>query len=119
MEKIYFVQLGMGIDLHGQDITKAALCAVDDAIRYNSMPGMRAVLPDNNIANMKVHVRLALPCDRDKLDIAAVKRAFPYGEVSVEIIEGGMLTSSGIVLADKHDKNDLIYVVNAAVEVGR
>jgi len=38
--------------------------------------------------------------------------------VTVEVAEGGMLTSGGIVLPDKQDKNDLIYVVNAAVEVG-
>jgi uncharacterized protein (TIGR02058 family) len=29
-----------------------------------------------------------------------------------------MLTTSGIVLADKEDKNDLVYVVVASVEVG-
>jgi len=29
-----------------------------------------------------------------------------------------MLTTSGVVLPDKDDKNDLIYIVNAAVEVG-
>jgi len=29
-----------------------------------------------------------------------------------------MLTSSGVVLAEKEDKNDLAYVVIASVEVG-
>ncbi|GAB7386931.1 hypothetical protein BSNK01_07670 [Bacillaceae bacterium] len=67
---------------------------------------------------MKVNVRLAVPCEKDKLDTERVKRAIPYGEVTVEVVDGGMITSSGVVLPDKDDKNDLIYIVNAAVEVG-
>jgi uncharacterized protein (TIGR02058 family) len=118
LDKVFFVQLGTGVDLHGQDITKAAVRAVEDAIRSNSMPGLRAVLPAGSIDNMEVNVRLAVPCDRDKLDAEQVKLVLPYGRVTVEVVEGGMLTSSGIVLPDKQDKNDLIYVVNAAVEVG-
>lgn len=118
MKQLFFVQLGMGVDLHGQDITEAAVRAVKDAIHRNSMPGLRSVLPDHDINRMKVKVRLALPCDHDKLDVDKVKAVLPYGEVTVERTDGGMLTTSGVVLPDKADKNDLIYVVNAAVEVG-
>ncbi|MNG21180.1 hypothetical protein D3C84_1055160 [compost metagenome] len=82
------------------------------------MPGLRSVLPGGTLDNMKVRVRLAVPCDRDKLDIEKVKAVLPYGQVTVEVIDGGMLTTSGVVLPDKDDKNDLIYIVNAAVEVG-
>lgn len=118
MEKIFFIELGMGADLHGQDITKAAVRAVKNAISYNSMPGLRSVLPDNDINKMKVNVRLAVPCDKELLDIEQVKAVLPYGEVTVEVVDGGMLTTSGVILPDKNDRNDLIYVVNAAVEVG-
>ncbi|MBO8171553.1 MAG: Lin0512 family protein [Bacillaceae bacterium] len=118
MEKLFFVQLGMGADLHGQDITTAAVRAVRNAIHHNSMPGLRSVLPGQDINNMKVNVRLAVPCDKEKLDQEKVKQVLPYGDVTVEVVDGGMLTTSGVVLPDKQDKNDLIYVVNAAVEVG-
>ncbi|MGO4886884.1 Lin0512 family protein [Anaerobacillus sp. MEB173] len=118
MEKIFFIEIGMGADLHGQDITKASIRAVKNAIHHNSMPGLRSVLPDNDIHNMKVNVRLALPCDHDQLDVEKVKEVLPYGTVTVEVVDGGMLTTSGVVLPDKNDKNDLIYVVNASVEVG-
>ena len=67
---------------------------------------------------MKVNVRLAVPCDKEKLDVEQVKAVLPYGQVTVEIVDGGMLTTSGVVLPDKDDANDLIYVVNASVEVG-
>lgn len=47
-----------------------------------------------------------------------MKQAFPYGRVEVEVVDGGMTVGSGTLLPDKGDKNDLIYVVNAAVRVG-
>lgn len=113
-----FIEIGMGIDLHGQDVTKAAVRAVQNAIHHNSMPGLRSVLPGNSLNNMKVKVRLAVPADKDKLDLEAVKAELPYGIVSVEVTDGGMLTTSGVVLEEKGDRNDLIYVVIASVEVG-
>lgn len=108
----------MGIDVHGQNITKAAIRAVKNAIHYNSMPGIRTVLPGNSLDNMVVNVKLAVPCDKEKLDIDAVKGALPFGKISVEVMDGGMLTTSGIVLEEKGDQNDLMYIVVASVEVG-
>ena len=118
MEKIMFIETGMGIDVHGQNVTKAAVRAVKNAIHFNSMPGIRSVLPENSLNNMRVHVKLAVPCDKEKLDIEAVKEALPFGIVTVEVMDGGMLTTSGIVLEEKGDKNDLMYIVVASVEVG-
>lgn len=118
MERIFFIELGMGTDLHGQNITKAAVRAVQNAIHRNSMPGIRAMLPGGTLDQMKVNVKLAVPCDKDRLDLDAVKAVLPYGQVTIDVQDGGMLTSSGIVLPDKDDVNDLIYVVVASVEVG-
>lgn len=113
-----FIETGMGIDVHGQDITKAAVRAVKNAIHFNSMPGLRSVLPGNDLNNMNVNVKLAVPGDKEKLDINAVKEALPFGIVTVEVMDGGMLTTSGVVLEEKGDKNDLMYIVVASVEVG-
>lgn len=113
-----FIEMGMGIDLHGQNVTKAAVRAVQNAIHHNSMPGIVGVLPNQDINQMKVKVKLAVPTDKEKLDLALVKAELPYGQVTIEVIDGGMLTTSGIVLAEKEDKNDLVYVVIASVEVG-
>ncbi len=118
MDKVFFIEVGMGVDLHGQDITKASIRAVQNAIHHNSMPGLRSVLPGNSLDHMKVHVKLAVPCDQELLDVARVKEVLPYGQVTIEVIEGGMCTTSGVILPDKEDKNDLMYVVIAAVEVG-
>ncbi|MCC3357834.1 Lin0512 family protein [Bacillus sp. REN16] len=118
MEKLMFIETGMGIDVHGQNITKAAVRAVKNAIHFNSMPGIRSVLPGNSLDNMVVNVKLAVPCDKEQLDIEEVKRAIPFGKVSVEVMDGGMLTTSGIVIEEKGDQNDLMYIVVASVEVG-
>ncbi|OZU89423.1 hypothetical protein CIL03_06845 [Virgibacillus indicus] len=118
MNQVLFIQTGTGMDVHGQDITKAAVRAVENAIWYNSMPGIEKSLPDQRLENMKVNVRVAVPLDRDKLDTEKLKEAIPYGSVTVDVTDGGMATSSGIILEDKDDENDLMYIVNAAVEVG-
>ena len=109
MEQVFVIEFGMGIDLHGQDVTKAAVRAVRDAIGHNSLPGMRTVV-GGDIARMQVHVRLAVPADADKLDHETVKAALPYGEVTIEVVPGGMIAPGG---------REPIYVVNACIEVGK
>lgn len=118
MDQLVFIETGMGIDVHGQNVTKAAERAVKNAIHSNSMPGIRSILPEQSLDNMKVNIKLAVPADKDKLDHEQIKKAIPYGTVTVEVMDGGMLTTSGIELKDKEDKNDLMYMVNASVEVG-
>jgi uncharacterized protein (TIGR02058 family) len=115
---VVFIEIGMGTDLHGQDATLAAVRACRDAIHTNSMPGLRAILPGNDLNNMKVRVKLGVPVPAEQVDIEKVKATFPYGQVSVEIVQGGLICSSGVVLPDKGDVNDEVYIVNAAVEVG-
>eukprot|EP00252_Welwitschia_mirabilis_P024653 TRINITY_DN7377_c0_g1_i2.p1 TRINITY_DN7377_c0_g1~~TRINITY_DN7377_c0_g1_i2.p1 ORF type:complete len:129 (+),score=10.80 TRINITY_DN7377_c0_g1_i2:28-414(+) len=49
--KILFVEMGVGYDQHGQDITKAAMRACRDAISSNSIAAFRsgALLPSFNL----------------------------------------------------------------------
>lgn len=118
MEHLLFIETGVGIDVHGQSVTTAAVRSVIDAIHRNSLPGITALLPENDLNNMKVHIRLAVPLDKDKLDLEKVKAEIPYGTVTVTVMDGGMAAPSGIFLKEKNDKNDLMYIVNASVEVG-
>ena len=118
MENLLFIETGTGVDVHGQDVNVASERAVMNAIHVNSMPGMRKILPDGDLNKMRVNVKLGLPQDLDKLDQNRIKMLIPYGTVTVEVIPGGMATSSGIFLEEQQDKNDLMYIVNAVVEVG-
>ena len=115
---VYFIQLGMGVDLHGQDATVAAVRAVRDAIGHNSLPGMRRILPGGDISRMRVKVTLACPVPASQINMEEVKKTFPHGEVSIEVVLGGMIAHSGAVIPDTGDRSDAILVVNAAVEVG-
>lgn len=118
MEHLLFIETGVGVDVHGQDITTAAVRAVFDAIHKNSMPGLTEILPGNDLNAMSVTIRLAVPAHKDQLDIERVKAEIPYGTVTVQVMDGGMATPSGIVLKEQNDKNDLMYIVNASIEVG-
>ncbi|MCY0876790.1 MAG: Lin0512 family protein [Firmicutes bacterium] len=118
MNKVLFIEMGMGVDLHGQDATTAAVRAVRNAIGHNSLPGMRGLLPDGDMANMKVELTLGAPVPANEIDVEQVKRTFPYGQVTVRIVPGGLLAKSGVVLPDKGDKNDDVIIINAVVEVG-
>lgn len=118
--KVVFVEIGMGVDLHGQDVTRAAVRACRNAIERNSLPGLAALLPDGDRSQMQVRVTLGVPdlSGAAPLDEAKVKQVFPYGQVSLQVRPGGLITNSGVVLPDKGDRTDEIVVVVAAVEVG-
>lgn len=118
MNKVMFVELSTGADQHGQDVTVAALRAVHDAIHRNALPGMRDLLPGRDLKNMCVQVTLAVPADRESLDIDAVRAVFPYGQVDIDVVDGGLAAHSHSVLPEKGDRNDLIYMVNVAITVG-
>lgn len=118
MEEILFIETGMGVDVHGQNVNVAASRAVQHAMHFNSLPGIRKMLPENDLNQMKVHVKLALPADLDKLDKKRIQALIPYGQVTIQVVEGGMATTSGIFLEEQGDKNDLMYIAIAAIEVG-
>jgi uncharacterized protein (TIGR02058 family) len=115
---VLFIQFGMGIDLHGQEATVAAVRAVREAIGHNSLPGMRRLLPDNDMKNMRVSVTLACPVPASQINLDEVKRTFPYGTVTISVVSGGMILHGGAVRPELGDRSDEILVVNAAVEVG-
>src|SRR5699024_10508851 len=117
MKQMILIETGTGIDVHGQDVNEADTRAVMDAMHYNSMPGIRSILQEGDINTIKVNVKLAIPKDLEKLQQEIIKALIPYVEVTVEVMEGGMATTSGIFLEDQKDKNDLMYIVNTAVEV--
>ena len=110
MAQAMLIELGMGVDLQGQDTTKAATRAVRDAIGRNYLPGVRRMLEASG-GRMLVHVRLGVPAEAVQPDLATIKATLPYGEVTVEVAPGGMLVPNGL------DDGGRICVVNAAVEV--
>lgn len=109
------VETGMGVDLTGDDATKAAVRAVEDTIRRVLFPGMRDVLPGNDRANMRVEATIAVP-GAERVDLEVVKGRFPYGKVTVRAVEGGHRQPNGLM--DDHGHEGTILVAVAVISVG-
>lgn len=109
------VETGMGVDLTGDDATKAAVRAVEDTIRRVLFPGMRDVLPGHDRANMRVEATIAVP-GAERVDLEVVKGRFPYGKVTVRAVEGGHRQPNGLM--DDHGHEGTILVAVAVIAVG-
>ena len=100
-------EMGMGVDVHGRDYTKAAKRAVSDAIRHSSLGFFR--LLGRGVDEMLVDVTIGVP-EPDEVDTAAVAAELPYGTVTVQCVVGGLeIPSAG--------GSDAIVMANAAVLV--
>ena len=109
MRQVVLIEMGMGVDLQGQDVAKASVRAVRDAVGRIYLPGLRAFMT-GSAKRIAILVRLAVPEGAGKPDATAVRAVLPHGEVTIEVAPGGMLAPNGF-----GDGN--ICIVNAAVEV--
>ena len=85
--KAWVLEFGMGVDVHGQDATKAACRAVSDAIRHSSLPLFSDVRARGG--RMFVEVTIGVP-DPAAVDTERVRRELPHGEVTVRAVRGGL-----------------------------
>ena len=85
--KRFFLEIGTGNDLHGGDYTKAALRAVQDAMHHSSLALFRSLGIDPNSMQVEVTIGVQRP---EKVDPAPVAAAFPYGQVTVKAVSGGL-----------------------------
>ncbi|MEM8591076.1 MAG: Lin0512 family protein [Pseudomonadota bacterium] len=102
----FILEMGTGNDLYGQDPTKAAARAIEDAIRHSSIPlfEVRDIPHDA----MRVEVTVAVP-DPSKVDTEALKAKLPRGRVTVKAVEGGLSVKTPV-------ENGQILIAAAAVE---
>lgn len=91
--RTFVVELGTGVDLHGQDGTKAAVRAVRNAFQHVSLPGIRQVAGVTDMSMMMVEVVIGVPSEASPVDVEQVKAQFPYGTVNVTVQPGGLMTS--------------------------
>jgi len=104
----WITEMGMGVDVHGYDYTKAARRAVSDALRHSSLHFFSAT--DKTVHDMHVDVRIAVT-QPDQVDTAAVAEEVPYGTVTISVVEGGLDVPSPT------RDNDGIAIANAAILV--
>ncbi|MDA0801674.1 MAG: Lin0512 family protein [Proteobacteria bacterium] len=85
--KRIILEMGTGNDLYGEDYTKAACRAVDDALHHSSLTLFRSLGFDH--ADMDVRVTIAVQ-DPEKVDQAIVATTLPRGNAIVQVVKGGL-----------------------------
>ena len=106
MMKRIILEMGTGNDLYGEDYTKAACRAVEDAIRHSSLILFRSLGLDH--AGMQVHTTIGVQ-HPEKVDSELVAQKLPRGTASVRVVKGGLNVVDS-------DNNSCTVVATAAVE---
>ena len=113
--KCFIIEMGMGIDQHGQEPTVAAARAVRNAIANNALLGVWEVAGLTDPNQMIVEVKVAVPYP-EQVRRDEVLAVLPFGEKSLIVEQGGMVVA-GRAIASLNDKNDEMLIAVAAVTV--
>ena len=105
--KPLILEMGTGIDLHGQDATGAARRGVRNAVHLCSIMGLGLFGPDTS-KNMVVEVTIATTRP-DEVDEDIVLGVLPHGSGKLKVIQGGM------EIEGTEGSGDFTLIVNAAV----
>ena len=114
----YIVEFGTGVDLHGEDETKAAQKAVKDAISHCSMVGLGQLFKIGSFAELEealmVDVTIATP-NPEKIDGDKVLEILPEGKRRISVVKGGIRFPTDTT-ADEAKTHGLV-MVNAVIVV--
>ena len=84
--KRLILELGAGNDLYGEDYTKAACRAVQDALHHSSLTLFKSL--DLDHADMQVNVTIGVQ-NPDRVDRGLVVAELPRGTAIVTVVTGG------------------------------
>jgi uncharacterized protein (TIGR02058 family) len=102
----FIIEMGMGNDQYGQDYTKAAARAIEDAIRHSSIPMFEAM----GIAHAEMEVRVTVGVQNpDAVDCAALAQNLPRGKATITATFGGLNVTNP-------DNGNVLVIATAAVE---
>jgi len=104
-EQRLIIEMAQGIDLHGQDDTKAARRAVEQALQGASLPIFATLGLERDAMRVVVHIGVPRPGAVDEKAIAGL---LPYGSVEVLCEAGGLDVPVG---------GDVAVMAVAAIEV--
>ncbi|MBM3291181.1 hypothetical protein FJY84_00720 [Candidatus Bathyarchaeota archaeon] len=114
----YLIELGTGVDMHGEDETKAAKKAVRDAISHCSMIGLGQLFKTKSFGEMQaalmVDVTISTP-NPEKVNGEEVLKELPEGNRRIRIVKGGLrFPTEG---TPEEARTHGITMVNAAIVV--
>jgi uncharacterized protein (TIGR02058 family) len=105
--KPLILEIGTGIDLHGQNATEAARRAVWNAVHQSSLIGLGLFGPDTS-KNMIVEVTVAITRP-DEVDEEKVLAVLPHGTGKLKVVQGGL------EIEGRENSGDFTLIANAAV----
>jgi uncharacterized protein (TIGR02058 family) len=115
VQRRFIIEMGMGIDQHGQEPTVAAARAVRNAIAHNALPGIWEVAGLTDPNDMIIEVQVAVPYP-EQVRADEVLAVLPFGRKTLTVEPGGMVVP-GRTIASLNDKNDEMLIAVAAVTV--
>jgi uncharacterized protein (TIGR02058 family) len=115
VRKRLIIEMGMGVDQHGQEPTVAAARAVRNAIAHNALLGVWEVAGLSDPNQMIVEVKVAVPYP-EQVRSEEVLAVLPFGSKTLIVEQGGMVVP-GRAIASLNDKNDEMLIAVAAVTV--
>ena len=86
-QKRIILELGTGNDLYGENYTRAACRAVQDALHHSSLIVFRSLNLNRDDMIITVNIGVQKP---DMIDEKAVAAEIPFGHVSVSAVVGGL-----------------------------
>ncbi|MEM6658592.1 MAG: Lin0512 family protein [Pseudomonadota bacterium] len=86
-EKRIILEMGTGNDLYGQDYTKAARRAVQDALHHSSITLFSNLGIDHGDMRVSVTIGVQNP---DQVDCARIAADLPRGRAEVRAVPGGL-----------------------------
>ncbi|MEA5570999.1 Lin0512 family protein [Calothrix sp. UHCC 0171] len=113
--KCFIIEMGMGIDQHGQEPTVAAARAVRNAIAHNALLGIWEVAGLDDPNQMIIEVQVAVPSP-EQVRAEEVLAVLPFGQKTLILEPGGMVVQ-GRAIPVLNDKNDDMLIAVAAVKV--
>ncbi len=105
--KRILLEVGTGNDWHGQDYTKAAVRAVQDAIHHSSLTFLHTLNIDPSTMVVDVTIGVQQP---DQVDAGVVRAVLPEGQIKVNAVKGGLDVPN-------RGSDDVTVVANAAIAV--
>lgn len=105
-EKRIILEMGTGNDLYGQDYTKAARRAVQDALHHSSITLFSKLGIDHNEMRVRVTIGVQNP---EQVNCELVAADLPRGRAEVRAVKGGL------DVADE-EAGTLHVIATAAVE---
>jgi len=85
--KRIILEMGTGNDLYGEDYTKAACRAVQDALHHSSLSLFKTLGLDRDAMQVQVTIGVQKP---DQVDRQVIASQIPYGAVIVQLEKGGL-----------------------------